>query len=457
MERAPLIAIAGLDAAFIAALGRSLLLAAAVAGASLAIGWPLGVWVGLTRFPLRRALLTLLALPLLLPSFLVAIGLSMLTPRFDGGLATLGAFACPGVPLVAFASMAATMAITRSQADAARLAGGDALLFALGRRATFPLAGLAAVLAGAMTLADPGPGQIFGWPGAAGELLVSFAAQHDASLATRQAWAMAGVSALLAWPLTWRLAPEVAAGLSARDVARPELSQSLCVAWWLASVASLVALVPLAGLLRPLLARTWPVARAWSEVERTAGDTMLYASLAAAIAVGVAFALAAAAGRASSRRRALVACALALLALPPALPALGLIPWSSPAAVGAALALRGLPIALLLALRAVGSMPPSWSEAARVHGVSRVGFAVQIAGPWCVRWAAPAAALAAMLATAEIGTVLLLHPPGRGTLPLAIFTIMANAPEALVAMLCLFYAALAAALAITIQTIARRP
>lgn len=447
---------AGLDTAFLSALGRSLLLAATVAGVSLAVGWPLGVRAGLTRFPLRRALLMLLALPLLLPSFLVAIGLSMLTPHFDGALATLGSFACLGVPLVAFASLAATMAITRSQADAARLAGGDHLLFALGRRATFPLATLAAVLAGVMTLADPGPGQIFGWHGAAGELLVSFAAQHDASLAARQAWAMAVISALLAWPLAWRLAPEIAAGLSARDVARPPLLHSPGVVWWLAGVASLVALMPVAGLLRPLMTRAWPITRAWGEVERTAADTVLYAGLAAAIAVGVAFALAALAGRVPWRRRALVAGALALLTLPPALPALWLIPWSSPAAVGAALALRGLPIALLLALRAVGSMPASWAEAAHVHGISRARFVARIAMPWCARWGLPAVALAAMLATAEIGTVLLLHPPGRGTLPLAIFTIMANAPEALVAMLCLFYAALVAALAIALQSLVRR-
>ena len=56
---------------------------------------------------------------------------------------------------------------------------------------------------------------------------------------------------------------------------------------------------------------------------------------------------------------------------------------------------------------------------------------------------------------AALRGVLLLHPPGRGTLPLAIFTIMANAPEALVAMLCLFYAALVAALAIALQSLVR--
>ena len=66
---------------------------------------------------------------------------------------------------------------------------------------------------------------------------------------------------------------------------------------------------------------------------------------------------------------------------------------------------------------------------------------------------APAAALSFLLvslaATAEVGTVLLLSPPGEATLPLAIFTVMANAPEALVASLCLLYL-VAASLVLTI-------
>ncbi len=45
----------------------------------------------------------------------------------------------------------------------------------------------------------------------------------------------------------------------------------------------------------------------------------------------------------------------------------------------------------------------------------------------------------ALLATADIGTVLLLHPPGQESFPLAIFTVMANARESFVASLCLVY------------------
>jgi ABC-type Fe3+ transport system permease subunit len=96
-------------------------------------------------------------------------------------------------------------------------------------------------------------------------------------------------------------------------------------------------------------------------------------------------------------------------------------------------------------------MPGSWSDAAKVHGVRRFTFVWRVALPWLARWAWPAAGLAALLAIGDVGTVLLLHPPGRGTLPLAIFTVMANAPEALVATLCLLYVGLAGAIALVLQ------
>lgn len=435
--------IAGLDPHFWIALWRSLLAGFFVSLASLGIGLPLGVGIGLHVFPFRRALLALLSLPLLLPPFLLAIGLSMLWVGFGGASAVVWVFSCIGVPLVALSSLAATLTLTGGQADAARLAGGERHLFLLALRAAFPLAGLAASLAGAITLADPGPGQIFGWPGAASELLTSFAAHYDRALATRQATAVATVAALLTWPLAWKLAPTVATGLLSRDANRFSPAGAPIVAGLIFGSVILFTLLPLSGLLKPLLSRSWPLSRAWAEVARTGADTLLYAALAAGFATGLAFALAGAAGRSAPRRRWLVTAALALLALPPSLPALWLIPWSGHVALGAALALRGLPVAILLAVRAIGSMPPSWADAARAHRVPLGTYLARVALPWCSRLAAPAAAISALLATAEVGTVLLLHAPGHASLPLAVFTIMANAPEALVAMLCLLYVGLA--------------
>jgi hypothetical protein len=64
--------------------------------------------------------------------------------------------------------------------------------------------------------------------------------------------------------------------------------------------------------------------------------------------------------------------------------------------------------------------------------------------------------LVALLATADISTLLLLHPPGERSLPLAIFTVMANAPESLVASLCLVYVGAAAALLASVWSMAGR-
>jgi iron(III) transport system permease protein len=445
----------GLDSTFWLALGRSAFVGILVSGISLAIGWPLGVRIGLTAFPMRRLLLTMLALPLLLPSFLLAIGLSMLWRDLGGVPAVLWVFASLGIPLVTFAAIAGTLTITRGQSDAARLSNGERHLFRLALRSAFPLAALAAALAGTFTLADPGPGQIFGWRGAASELLTSFAARYDRSIATNQAIAIAVVAALLAWPLVWKLAPQVATGLFSRDVNRFARANSRGTAIW-TSLVILFVLLPLAGLFKPLLGRAWPVERAVNEVTRTGVDTFVYAALAAGIAVIIGFSLALFSGRSPSRQRVFVAAALALLALPPALPALWLIPWSNHFTLGFALALRGLPLAILFGLRAVGSMSPSWNDAAKVHGVPARLFAMRVTLPWCRRWAIPAAAVAALLATAEVGTVLLLHPPGHRSLPLAIFTIMANAPEALIATLCLLYVSLALMVGIIGQQTVRR-
>ena len=70
--------------------------------------------------------------------------------------------------------------------------------------------------------------------------------------------------------------------------------------------------------------------------------------------------------------------------------------------------------------------------------------------------AAVAVLLTALLATADIATVLLLHPPGEASLPLAIFTIMANAPESLVASLCLLYILIATGLLMSVWGMTER-
>jgi iron(III) transport system permease protein len=146
-----------------------------------------------------------------------------------------------------------------------------------------------------------------------------------------------------------------------------------------------------------------------------------------------------------------LALSFLLLALPSALPSLGLLRWSgevpavmapmfhSRLTVCVALGLRFLPVAALLALRGWASTSPTWALAAGLHGVSLGRYLARVLAPRLAPATATGLVLVALLAAADVGTVLLLHPPGQRSLPLAIFTVMANAPEALVASLCLLY------------------
>ena len=73
-------------------------------------------------------------------------------------------------------------------------------------------------------------------------------------------------------------------------------------------------------------------------------------------------------------------------------------------------------------------------------------YAARVLVPFLASAFGLAVAVVALLATADVGTVLLLQPPGESSLPVSIFTVMANAPESLVASLCLAYVAIAAAI-----------
>ena len=161
-----------------------------------------------------------------------------------------------------------------------------------------------------------------------------------------------------------------------------------------------------------------------------------------------------------------------LFALPPALPSLGAIHLAGiappaldpltrgPFTVGVIEALRLFPLGAVLSMRILGTSSPQWAAAAAVHGVPLRTYLRRVLIPWVLPAAAITALLTALLATADVTTVLLLSPPGGESLPLAIFTIMANAPEALVGTLCLLYVGGAGMLLAVISgalTIPRKP
>jgi iron(III) transport system permease protein len=460
---------ASLGTGFGRALVNSAAVALAVAAASLGSGLPAGVLAALYEYRGRRLLLALAVLPLLVPSFLWAVGWSSLAVRLgpaasavlSGHAGCVLVFFSSAFPLVLLTSAAATASLSGSVVDAARLAGGEGAVVRYACRHAAVPACLAAVLAGVLTLSDPGPGQILGLHTAAAEGLISFSALYDFGLAGRQCIALALVVLAVTAPLACLAAPRLATEMMARQFRRPQRTPHRGLASAAGAGLTLVLLAemaaPVLGLIFPLLGRT-DFARAWREVERTGVDTLVYAGGAGVTAAALGFGLAFFVGRSSGLRTARLGLCLVLFSMPPALAALGVVgaaaqapAWADPVlrsrlSVCLVLGIRFFPLAAVLGLRSWGSTPASLALAAGVHGVPLRTFLRRVTAPLQLPAAAMSLLLVGLLATADVGTVLLLHPPGEASFPLALFTVMANAPASLVASLCAVYLAAAAGL-----------
>jgi iron(III) transport system permease protein len=458
---------------------NSLLLALCVAAVSLTLGLPLGVLTALYEFPGRSVLFALVTLPLLVPSFLWAIGWAAVTAHFSPSVSeTLSGFSgcllvlsAQGIPLVLLVSYAATLALSGSQIDAARLAGGEGAVVRAGARSVATPALLTAGLSGVLTLSDPGPGQIFGLATAASEVLANFAARYDFALAGRQCVTLTALVLSLATPLVFFLAPRLVSEVIARQTREGRRARHRGIAGVVVAALGFCVFI---GLIAPLIGLTLPLVggtaflRAWNELSHTAGNTLGYAIGAGIIATVLGLLHAGCAGRSDRLRTVGLGIALGLLALPPAFPALGVVQLAAAAPAWAdaflrsrftvcvALGLHFFPVAAVLGLRAWGATSATWVLAAGAHGVSLGTYLRRVMVPLLLPAGGVSVLLVALLATADITTVLLLHPPGERSLPLAIVTVMANAPESLVASLCLVYVTAAVGLLVATWTIAGR-
>jgi iron(III) transport system permease protein len=448
-------------AAFEHALTNSAIVAILVAIGSFAIGLPIGVLNALYDYRGRRILLTLSMLPLLAPSFLWVVGWRWVLehecrswlPLITGYSGCLLVFLPGAITLVLFTTAAATAGLSSSQIEAARLAGGEWPLFQLAcRHAAIP-AFLSAVLAAILTLSDPGTGFAVGIQVASSEILISFTtALNGNALAGRQCLLLASIVLAAALPIAYLAAPRLATEAAPREVRPAQRSRHAGMGRIAASAlftpVLLLTLLPTIGLILPL--RRWAdVARALRDLADTGANTLLYAAGAGVFAAGLGLALALCAGREQRLRRATVGVCLTLFALPPMMLALGFVrgstqmpAWTDPVLRGRlgvclALGMRFFPVAALLALRSWGTMSPSLARAASLHGVPLARYLWRVALPLQRRAVVTAMLLVGLFATAEIGMVLLLYPPGDETLPLRIFQIIGYpSPSSRLAALC---------------------
>ncbi|MBA3563858.1 MAG: hypothetical protein H0W33_07600 [Gammaproteobacteria bacterium] len=439
-----------------------MIVAAGASLCALGLGFPCGLVAGLYRFPARRLMLAALAVPLLMPAFLWAIGLSML--RIELGLSRNGflsgasgsiwSFAALATPLVVFAVLVAVRLLPGTAIDAARLAGGERAVLRYAGYAALPAGVTACLLGGILSLSDPGPGQILGFSGVATQILISFSALYDFELAAQQGLVTAAIVLLAASPLIWLVARHLTLALLPREVRLMEPRSSRTADWAgpaLFGVTLLMALLaPVAGLAQPVLSELW-LDSVVTTVARTGGNTLFYSAVAGLVATASAVPLAICATRVASLRASLLAGLLLILVLPPAVGALGTVLMASEApvwldpifrsrfTVAAVLGLRLTAIPTVVLMRAIGSAPASWALAGALHGVPLLTYLRRVLAPFLAGPIFMSIALVALVATADITTVLLLQPPGQDSLSIALFTVMANAPESMVASLCLAY------------------
>lgn len=111
--------------------------------------------------------------------------------------------------------------------------------------------------------------------------------------------------------------------------------------------------------------------------------------------------------------------------------------YRSPLIIVLAHLARFLPVAVLILAAAVRQVSPSLEEAAEVAGASWNRMFSRIVLPQIMTPGAAAFVVTFILTFGELGATVLVSPPGESTLPVRVYTLIANAPSSRVASLAL--------------------
>jgi len=219
---------------------------------------------------------------------------------------------------------------------------------------------------------------------------------------------------------------------------------------FLAVVAAAVAL-PLLILGREALA-----ARSLSELVTGSGNAIVSSLVLSTLGATLVVALAVWVGYAQSRMRRVARLTIQVLlvllfATPSTIVGIGLIGiWNRPGIAGAlygtdamfllAYLARLVPVAVLILAASAQSVSVSQEEAASVSGAGWIRTMSRIVLPQMRFGIAAAWVVTFVLAFGELGVSVLVAPPGEATLPIRIYTIIANTPASQVAALALLQA-----------------
>ena len=445
-----------LDARQRGLLYNTALLGTGTAVLAAAIGVPLGI--ALAHVPFRgKALIRLvLAAPGLLPPYVVGLAwLYMgLLPEWTYSLPTaILVLSLVFYPLSMLATEMAMRRIDSRLEEAALIAAPPSQVL---WRITLPLAAPSILAVGLVTFVLAI--SEFGVPGLlrvrvyTTEVFTAFAALYDFARATLLSLPLLVLSAAVA------TAAAVLFGDRLVTTRRRSGGAPLILNRWrhpaLATilVVVIVALgLPIAILLREALgARS--VTAALGDSGPAITNSLILAASGATVIVAIAIWLGYARARAGTRLgHAADILLVVLFAVPSTVVGVALIGvWNRPGLLGLAYATdvmfllayvaRFLPIATLILAASTRYVPVSHEEAAAVSGAGWVRTMARIVLPQTRLGVAVAWVITFVLAFGELGVSILVAPPGESTLPIRIYTIIANTPSSNVASLALLQA-----------------
>jgi len=433
-------------------LSNTMLLGAGTAALATVVGATLGFALARIALPFKAAVRIALAAPAVLPPYVVALAWVYL----DGGFAyTLGgAIAALTVVFYPLSMLATEVALRRIEPrleEAALIMTTPARVL---RRITLPLAApsvmSAALVIFVLAISEFSVPGLLRVPVFTTEVFTAFAALYDFGRATMLAIPLLVVSIVVASVAAMLVGGRLIA--TRRGVRGAPLEAFDA---WRTAIVVVIVLWLFAAVVLPVTALAREAGRSVSvlAVVRDSGDAIVNSlSLALAGASAVTM-LGVCVGYARARARATVgavldACWIVLFTVPSTVVGIGLIGiWNRPAlgdvyGSSAMLVLgylaRFAPVAALVVAATVRSVPESHEEAAAAAGAGWLRTMGRVVLPQIRIGLLAVWVIAFILAFGEIGTSILVAPPGESTLPIRVYTLTANAPPGHVAALALF-------------------
>jgi iron(III) transport system permease protein len=426
-------------------------LGAAAAAIATLVGVPLGFFLARLELPLVALLRVALLVPLVIPPYVLALVWIFLTGYSAWSYSLVGAAVVLGIgfyPVLMLAAEAGFRRVHASLEEAALLVTNPGKVFV---RITLPLVApllaAAALLVFALAVAE------FGVPGLlrvrvfTTEVFTAFAALYDFGRATALTVPLLVVTLFAALFAKWSAGDRfLTPSTTWRPLVLSKNPRRTAVAVAFASVViAIVAGVPIAVLAAHSQRVISSILPSWPAIRLS----VLLSLIAATTIVMIGVLLGYARGRMQPRAGMFADLILiSVFAVPSTVVGVGIIGlWNRPAVPLALYAspitivlgyiARFLPVAVLIIAASVRQVSVSSEEAAEISGVSWFrGFwgiiVPQIRGGITAAWVA-----VFVLAFGELGTTVLVTPPGESTLPVRVYTLIANAHQGEIATLAL--------------------